>query len=182
MAKPIIIQVKESKDEIKKILKASIPFIQPRVRMLLLIKENEATGISKIDLANALMVSPTSIRIWRQLYINGGLKSLIKHNKTGFKPSLLTKEEESKIEAKLNDASNGLRGYKELVIWINDEFNKDLKYNTILKFCVRKFKSKSKVARKSHIKKDNEAVEAFKKTSVKNAKNSTIPRKTNTRK
>lgn len=179
MAKPMIILVKESKDEIKRVLKASIPFIQPRLRMLLLIKKNEATGISKIDLANTLMVSPTSIRTWRQLYLNGGIELLIKHNKTGFKPSLLTKDEETKIEAKLKDASNGLRGYKELVVWINDEFNKDLKYNTILKFCIRKFKSKSKVARKSHIKKDIEAVEAFKKTSAKIVKNSTTQRKMN---
>jgi len=35
---------------------------------------------------------------------------------------------------------------------------------------VRKFKAKIKVARKVHIKKDIEAVEAFKKTSTRSAK------------
>ena len=59
---------------------------------------------------------------------------------------------------------NGLRGYTELLNWIEQEFGKDVKYNTLLKYCIRKFGSKVKVARKSHVKKDDQAAEAFKKT------------------
>ena len=74
------------------------------------------------------------------------------------------------IEKKLKDPQNGLRGYVELLNWMEHEFNKTFKYNTVLKYAYRHFQSKIKVARKSHVKKDEEAVATFKKTLVKTAK------------
>ena len=59
----------------------------------------------------------------------------------------------------------GLAGYVELQEWIEKEFKKELKYNTILKYAIKNFGSKVKVARKSHVKKDGESVITFKKTS-----------------
>jgi len=170
MAHPKIIIIKESVTEIKKLMNKVIPFIRPRLAMLLLIKENEKVGISKIAISEALSLSTTSVRIWRKLYEDGGIELLCKHNKIGFKPSVFTKDEELKLEKLLSDPENGLRGYKELNIWVKEEFKKDIKYNTLLKFAVRKFNSKSKVARKSHVNKNEEDVVAFKKTSVKSAK------------
>jgi hypothetical protein len=49
---------------------------------------------------------------------------------------------------------------------MESEFNKELQYQTIWNYCVVKFKSKINVARKSHVKKDEEAVDVFKKTLV----------------
>ena len=60
-----------------------------------------------------------------------------------------------------------MAGYVELQQWIEKEFKKEVKYNTILKYAMKNFGSKVKVARKSHVKKDNEAVAAFKKTLLK---------------
>jgi transposase len=71
------------------------------------------------------------------------------------------------IEKKLKDPKNGLAGYTELQQWIEKEFNKEVKYNTILKYAMRNFGSSVKVARKSHVKKDELAVESFKKASFK---------------
>jgi len=48
------------------------------------------------------------------LYNEGGLDSLLKNNKKGFKPFKFTSEKYKKREAKLNDPENGIRGYKEL--------------------------------------------------------------------
>jgi hypothetical protein len=45
-----------------------------------------------------------------------------------------------------------------------------MKYITLLKYAERHFGSKIKVARKSHVKKDDLRVESFKKTLVKSAK------------
>ena len=70
----------------------------------------------------------------------------------------------------MKDPKNGLAGYTELQQWIEKEFNKEVKYNTILKYAMRNFGSSVKVARKSHVKKDLEAVSAFKKTSLKSVK------------
>ena len=71
----------------------------------------------------------------------------------GFKPSIINPSEHEQIETKLNDPCNGLRGYIELQEWISEEIGKSVKYNTLLKYCGRNFGSKSKVSRKSHIKK-----------------------------
>lgn len=66
--------------------------------------------------------------------------------------------------------------------WIENEFKKQIKYNTLLKYSIKNFGSKVKVARKSHIKKDEDAVDAFKKTSVKSAERPLKIKKKNTKK
>ena len=88
----------------------------------------------------------------------------------GFKKSVVSKEEHDKIANKLNDPKNGIRGYIELLDWVNKELSKDMKYITLVKYTERHFGSKIKVARKSHVKKDEEAVATFKKTSLKNVR------------
>jgi len=112
-----------------------------------------------------LGVSSSSTQIWRKLYKQGGLALLLKDGRIGFKPSVISKEEHEQIKLKLYEPTNGLRGYVELQDWIDQEFGKQIKYNTLLKYCGRHFGSKSKVARKSHVKKDLQAVEDLKKTS-----------------
>ena len=68
---------------------------------------------------------------------------------------------------KLKQPKNALRGYKELMHWIKDELGKEIKYTTVVEYAKRHFGSKIKVARKSHILKDEVAMDTFKKTSVK---------------
>lgn len=165
MSAPKIITVKESLKEIKVMLKKAKPLIAPRLRMLIEIKKHESTGISKRDLADLLGVNHNSIQTWRTMYYNGGIEALTTHKRVGFKKPIFTKEQHSIIEEKLKDPKNGIRGYKELHEWVENEFKKEYKYNTLLKYCIRNFKSRIKVARKSHINKDVNAVEAFKKTS-----------------
>ena len=92
------------------------------------------------------------------------------HAKTGYKPSKITVEQELALKEQLNDPLNGMAGFIELLDWFNKSFKTDLNYKTFHGFVVRKYKAKIKVARKSHIKKDVQAVETFKKTSNKSAK------------
>ncbi|MCL2247157.1 MAG: hypothetical protein FWC10_08640 [Lentimicrobiaceae bacterium] len=124
-----------------------------------MIKNNEGENLSKQALGKLLGVSSSSIQIWRKMYETGGLSLLLTDKRIGFKPSLISAEEHAQIATKLNNPTNGLRGYIELQDWINHEFNKPIKYNTLLKYCGRNFGFKSKVARKSQIKKDLQAVE-----------------------
>jgi hypothetical protein len=62
-----------------------------------------------------------------------------------------------------NPVVNEISGYTKLLEWVQSELNKEMKYITLLKYVQRKFKTKIKVARKSHIKKDKKAVDTFKK-------------------
>jgi len=169
MSKPIIFIIKESLPEIKNLIKRHDPFLAQRLKVLLECKKHEQTGISKRSLSESTGYCHNSVQKWRQMYITGGLESLLSHNKTGFKPSSFSEAEHQLLSAKLHDTQNGLAGYKELQMWIESELNKEVKYKTLYSYVRLNFDSKIKVARKSHVKKDEQAVEAFKKTLVKSA-------------
>lgn len=166
--KPLII--KETLVQLRKLQKDNIPMIAMRIRALIEFKKNELTGISKRAVADIIGVNHNSIQNWRTVYEKGGIEALLQHNRKEGRPSSITLEEHKIIEKKLHDPKNGLRGYVELLNWIETEFKKTIKYNTLLKYSIRHFGSKVKVARKSHVKKDATAVISFKKTSVKNVK------------
>jgi transposase len=170
MSLPKPIHVKESLSELRVLQKKSIPLIANRIKVLIEFKKHEKTGISKRAVAINTGLDPNSVQSYRTRYISGGLKLLMRYEKKEGRPALITNEEHKKLEAKLKDPKNGLRGYTELQNWVEKEFKKTIKYNTLLKYSVRHFQSKVKVARKSHVKKDNDAVDAFKKSSVKPSK------------
>lgn len=170
MAAPKLFTIKESESEIKKLIKSSTPFIRKRFQALLVFKRYEKTGISKRAVADEIGVNHNSIQTWRSAYISGGVKQLKSHSNIGYKPSLIVGDQEQALGEKLNDPSNGIVGFVELLDWFNKTFNTDIKYKTFHGFVVRKFKAKIKAARKVHVKKDIEAAEAFKKTSIRSAK------------
>jgi len=113
---------------------------------------------------------PNSIQSWRNLYIKGGIDSLMAHNNRGYKPNQISSSQESVLKAILHDPENGFVGYIELLSWFNETYKMEVKYHTFRSFIIRKFKSKIKVARKYHAKKNQEAVDTFKKTSIKSVK------------
>ena len=167
MSKPLAITIKESISELRSIQRKQIDLISKRIEMLIVIKQNEKSGgISKRDLSTKTGTNHNSITKWRRLYLKSGIQALLVHGRKGFKPSIVSKIEHQAIETKLHNPKNNLQGYKELVEWYKTEFGKEIKYTTLNEYCKRHFKSKVKVARKSHVKKDETAVEAFKKTSV----------------
>lgn len=166
MAKPLIIPVKEDLKDLRKLLKTSKPIFIPRIQMLIEMKKEGDKGISKRELMNRTGASSQSIHNWRTSYKEGGVDKLLSHNKGGFKPSVFTEEEHNKLSEILHDPNNHLTGFVELREWVKTEFNKEVKYNTLLKYCIQNFGAKTKVARKSHINKDEEKVETFKKTLV----------------
>ena len=111
MAKAKQLFVKERVPELKRLLSNRSVTICNRVRMLILIKNNEGENFSKQVLGKMLGVSSSSVQIWRKLYEEGGLSLLLEDKRIGFKPSLITEEEHKKIEEKLHNPTNGLRGY-----------------------------------------------------------------------
>lgn len=170
MANPKIVHVKESVAELKRLQKNKPLLIVKRLNMLLELKKTGEGGISKRLLAKLVGVDPNSIQKWRGLYINGGISAIVSHGRTGFKPSLITKEEHGKIEQKLTGPKNAPRGYKDLTQWIKKELGKDIKYTTVVEYCKRHFGSKIKVARKTHVLKDEGKATAFKKTSARSSR------------
>ena len=165
MSYALYIPVTETVKELRAILKTSSPMIASRIKMLLEMKKAGENGISKRELMDNVGASSQSIHNWRTVYKQGGMEALVYNGRKGKvgKPSVFTKEEHVEMEQKLKDPKNGLAGYVELQQWIEQEFKKEVKYNTVLKYAIRHFGSKVKVARKSHVKKDDKAVDTFKK-------------------
>jgi len=172
MAVPKTFKIKESEIVIKKLMKSSNPMIAKRLHALLVFKRNEDIGISKRLVADEIGVNHNSVQTWRTLYIKGGIKMLMSHSNIGYKPSKINDEQEQALKEKLNNPHNGIVGFIELLDWFDKTFQTNINYKTFHGFVVRKFKAKIKVARKSHIKKDEQALEDFKKTSVESVKKS----------
>lgn len=165
MSLPKGVIVKESIKELKRLQKVSKPLFIPRLRMLQVIKDSKKP-LSKTALSKLVGVNHNSIQKWRSMYLEGGLEGLLAHKTTASAPFMFTKDERERIYNKLSDPKSGIRGYKELLIWVEQQLGKTVKYNSLMVFCRNQFGTKIKVARKSHIKKDDKAVEAFKKTLV----------------
>ena len=165
MSLPKEVIVKESLSELKELLRKSKPLFQARLRMLLSIK-NAKVPLSKQALSKVVYCSATSIQTWRSIYLRGGITELLSHTTTASRPSIFTLEEHAILEKKLRDPKNGLQGYKELHRWVSKHIKADIKENSLMVYCRQKFGTKIKVARKSHVKKDEEAVKTFKKTLV----------------
>lgn len=172
MSSPKTFPIKETISEIRKLMKSVNPMIAKRLQALLIFKKHESTGIAKRIVAKELGKDQNSIQTWRTMYIEGGIDKLMDHSMIGYKPSSITKEQEEAIREQMNNPENGFAGFVELLDWFDTKFKTTTNYKTFHGFVVRKFKAKVKVARKVHIKKDPEAVAAFKKASIKPAKKS----------
>jgi len=170
MSLPIIFPIKESTHDIKKLMKGSIPFITQRLKLLLVCKEHESDGISKRNLAKALGIDPNSAHRWRKLYREGGIKVLMSYEKKGFKSSVFSEQQKQAMGQKLHETLHPARGFVELQHWMEKEFGREIKYQTLYGYARRVFGAKLKVARKSHVKKDKQAAEDFKKTLVRSVK------------
>lgn len=172
MASSKTFRIKESAAEIKKLRSKSTNIIAKRLHALLVFKRYEKEGIAKRIVADEIGVNHNSVQTWRSLYIKGGIKELISHKNKGYKPSKINPAQEDALKKILHNPENGFVGYIELQAWFNETYKTDIQYTTFRGFIVRKFKSKIKVARKYHEKKDQEAVDTFKKTSIKSVKKS----------
>ena len=164
------IVVQESKEELQNLLKASIQMFHPRIKMLLVMIKHGEEGISKRKLMAMVGASGQSIQTWRTNYQKGGIELLLQHNRKSPKAPIFSQPEHEQVKTVLNDPKNNLTGYKDLQEWCVQTFKRNFSYNSIFKYAVRHFGTTVKVARKSHVKKDEVAVDTFKKNLVNSVK------------
>jgi transposase len=177
MSAPKAFNILESDSDIKKLIKINSPMIAKRLQALLVFKKHEKTGgISKRDVARQIGVNHNSIQAWRNLYICEGIEKLMSHSKIGYKPSLISSEQEIALKEQMHKPDNGFVGFIELLAWFNEKYKTDVNYKTFHGFVVRKFKAKIKKARKLHVKKEQEKSDDLKKTLVRYAKKSSKPK------
>jgi len=169
MAKAKSLNVTEDLGELRKLHKSAPLHLAPRIKMLLVVKQSDQ-ALSKNELAEQVGVNHNSIQQWRSKYVRGGMEELIKDGRVGFKPSVISKQVHQQIKVKLNNPQGAFTSYKDLQQWVDRDLVKGINYNTLRHYVKRNFGAKLKVARKSHVKKDKEAGELFKKTSTRSVK------------
>lgn len=164
MPKKIDISIKESISDLNKAyLKVSGSRLkQDRIKTLLLVAEKKCHFQS--DIAKKLGRTEKTIRDWLKLYSTDGLSGLLTVKSGGNNTKTLSKEVINLIAQKITDANTTITSYVELQLLIEEQTNEKVAYGALYSHCRRKFKSKLKVARKSHYKKDPNA-EAFFKNS-----------------
>ncbi len=163
MAKTIDITVIESEQHLNYLLRIQRrPRQQSRVKALLMIKQGKVKYTAEI--AKKLRFSRRAIYDWLQSYKAGGIEEYLSVASRGKRNEKLNSEEKAALSEKLQDASTDITSYVELTRWASEHFGKEIPYHVIYKFCRQKLNSRLKIARKSHHKKDEQAVEAFKKT------------------
>lgn len=139
------------------------PQLKRKLKCLIYTKEKKYS--TQEILANNIGIDHATVKRWLKQYSEESLESYLSIKRGGNRKSVVSKELHNALSKKLNSSSNPLKGYWEAQIWIKEEFDIELKYHTIRSYLIRHFKTKLKSPRKSHYKKDEQAIEAFFKTS-----------------
>jgi len=136
--------------------------VRLRVQSLLLLKQKKFKR--QVDLAEYLGVNHSSLKRWIKQYKESGYDSLVKLKSGGNYKGVISASIHQALEAKVNDSNEPLLGYWHAVDWVKENFNQEIKYQTLRSYLIRHFHTKKKHPRKSHYKKDQQALEDFKKT------------------
>jgi transposase len=162
MPKKIAIEIHESLEFLKREYSKSRSILKKdRIKTLLYLKEGKYNFQS--DIGKKLGRTEKTIRGWVQQYLNGGFSNLVKIESGGNNTRTISLLAQKFIADKVNDANSTVTSYVELNSLIEQELKEKLAYGALYSHCKRKHKSKLKIARKSHYKKDAEAEELFKK-------------------
>jgi transposase len=163
MAKAKNIVVKEPLHELKQLLKEQHKqTMRNRIIMLQQIKQS-GVPLSKNELAILVGVNHNSIQKWRRLYESKGIKGLLEQTRGGKRREVITPLAHAAIEKRLKSPSDAFISFEELRKWVDEHFIPGIKYVTLNAYVKKHFGAKLKVARKSHIQKDINAVDTFKK-------------------
>ena len=163
MSKRKEFKILESLDEIKKLRsKQSLLYKERRLLWLQIIKES-----NKITRESSSKKSGISLRTqerWIERYNSGGIEVLLNDAPNLKKSKIITEEIHQGLSARVNSSDNPFLGYWEAKDWVLSEYGVEITYHWIRAYLIKHFKTKLKTPRKSHYKKDSQAIDAFLKT------------------
>jgi transposase len=162
MPKQSTIVVKEDLDQLNNLYKKETNHrIRCRIKCLICTKKKDFSSQKKLSIH--LGVDYATIKRWLKQYKEEGITSLLNLKSGGARRSCINEDIHNALSEKLKDSGNPLLGYWDAVLWVKKKHGLEIKYNTLRTYLIRHFKTKLKEPRKSHYKKDEEAIQAFKK-------------------
>ncbi len=163
MKNPINLKIEESLSELKK-LRSKQPTLSKQKRVDCLIHLKISKFETRQELANHLGIHIRTQERWLSKYRKQGLTSFITDKPIIRTSKIITPQIHDALEAKVRSSDSPFLGYWEAQQWVEDTFGVPIKYHWLRKYLITHFKTKLKSPRKSHYKKDEQAIEAFLKT------------------
>lgn len=165
MGKKASIVIKESIEELKFLYEKERDYKKKlRIKSLILTKTNKFK--TRLALSEYLGIGLRTLFNWTKNYQTEGVESMLSSVSGGSRTRVITKDIKKSLQDKLHNSTNPLQGYNDAVEWIKNKHNVVINYHTLRSFMIVNFGTKLKTPRKSHYKKDEEAFETFKKTSI----------------
>jgi transposase len=162
MARPFNLEVQESAEYLSKSLKnARTAFEKERLQMLWWIKTAQVTQHQ--ELSRRLGRDGSTVTRWLQRYRQGGLSSLLQVKTAPGATPVIQGEMLSSLMSKL-ESPEGFSSYGQIVEWIEQEWNVQVKYKTVYSLVRYKLGAKLKVPRPISSSQDEQAINLFKKT------------------
>jgi len=155
-------RIKESIESLRQYKKNAPNYrIKTRIESLILIKGNEFKRLQ--DIANHLSIGLRSLKRWLKIYEENGLEYLLGVSNGGRRYCHVSPELHEALKEKTHNSEAPFMSYIEAVQWVKENYDQTIKYTTLRSYLVDNFKTKVKKPRKSHYKKDEEAIEAYTK-------------------
>ena len=163
MAKPKEFIIKEDILTLKLVRKQQSIFrFEKRIIWLIELQKNRFK--TRVELAKYLDISTRTQERWSIKYQRGGIKELLSDTPKNLKSRIITDQVHKGLSKRVNSSDNPFLGYWDAVDWVKSEYDISVSYHLLRYHLIKHFKTKLKSPRKSHYKKDQQAVNAFLKT------------------
>ncbi|NEQ24532.1 MAG: hypothetical protein F6K28_36585 [Microcoleus sp. SIO2G3] len=164
MARRLVLEIAQSVEYLEKSLKQAKSAAQKeRLQMLWWLKTGQVSQHQ--HLSERLGRSPASMTRWLQKYRQGGLAELLAIKTAPGAPAKLQGEALEKLQKRLQ-SPEGFTSDGAIALWLAQECNLKLKYDTVNRFVSQKLKAKLKVPRPLSAQQAPAAIAGFQKTSA----------------
>lgn len=135
---------------------------EKRIECLRLLKSKRFA--TQEETAHYLGISRQTIVRWITAYNQGSIEGLLPEKTRKKKSKIITSEIHQALAKRVNSSDTPFLGYWDATDWVKAEYGVTVKYHWLRKYLIKHFKTKLKSPRKSHYKKDDQAIDAFLKT------------------
>jgi len=102
-----------------------------KVQALYLLKSGSSQSIT--DVAEVLGVHRVTVQRWLKQYNAGGLSSLLKIRQSTGRSGVIPTAVIAEISKKISEESCEFKSYKQIVTWVEDNYQLSVKYQTLHK-------------------------------------------------
>lgn len=161
MANTVKVEIKETVDELKKLIEQADDIkVKERLQVLYLLKTGQVRTLKA--LSQLLIKDTSTLYRWLRQYKAGGLAQLLEIYEASGKPASIPADIVEKLKLRLKDPS-GFNSYKEIQEWLKSEHQLEVGYFVVYRLVRQVLKAKLKVPRPTSAKKNEAAAQQFKR-------------------